>query len=411
MKIHKSIKTRLDPNQSQRQALEKHAGTSRFVYNWGLEQRKVCYEASGKGLTYVQQNRSLTDLKRENPWMYEVSKWVGQDALRRLDAAFSNFFNSLKKRKPGKARPRVGFPKFKKKSWRRDSFSFPGWSGRQELVVVHGNYVHLPVLGLLKVFEYLNIPGRIVTATVSREGDLWFISLTYEVEIHPQPNGGPAVGIDLGISHLATLSDGTVIENPRHLKKSLAKIKRLQRWVTRKLKGSANRRKAAARLARWHRHVANQRQDLLHQLTTWIARNYSVVCLEDLNVAGMSQNHALAQSILDAGWSEFRRQLTYKTVWNGGQLVLVDRFLPSSQVCSQPDCGYINEQLTLADRVFQCPDCGFTMDRDLNAAINIRTAGLAGIACGPGCSGPEASALGETASNEAGTFNVLTSEH
>jgi putative transposase len=215
-------------------------------------------------------------------------------------------------------------------------------------------------------------------------------------------NTGPVVGVDLGVKSLATLSDGTVISNPKPLKRCLKKIKRLHRSVTRKHKGSKNRRKAARTLAKQYRIVANQRANTLHQVTTRLAKTKSVIVIEDLHVAGMLKNHHLAQAIADVGFAAFRRQLTYKAAWYGSQVVVVSRWEPSSKTCS--GCGWVDEELTLADRVFMCHnparhDCGLVLDRDLNAASNLsKLAKLAGSssesrnACGEGSAGLEQTA-------------------
>ena len=215
------------------------------------------------------------------------------------------------------------------------------------------------------------------------------MSLQVEEE-HPVPeNTGPVVGIDLGIKSLATLSDGEVIANPRHLKRRLKKLKRLQRIVSRRQKGGKNRKKAVRKLARLHRQIKNQRRNTLHQVTTRLAKTKSVLVIEDLNVAGMLKNHRLAQAIGDVGFYEFKRQLLYKASWYGSRVILADRWEPSSKRCSS--CGWIDEDLTLSDRTFRCAQCGLVLDRDLNAAINLSK--LAGSssdslnACGAASSG------------------------
>ena len=205
----------------------------------------------------------------------------------------------------------------------------------------------------------------------------WYASLTVEREDKPvtKPPQGGAVGIDLGIKTLATLSDGTIIENPRLLRKSERKLKKAQKALSRKVKGSHRRAKARVKVARLHAHVANCRADAINKATTMIARTYSTVCIEDLNVAGMVKNHHLAKAVLDAAFGEFRRQLDYKTARSGAALHVVDRWYPSSKTCSK--CGRVKAKLPLAERVYRCDCCGLVMDRDLNAAINIKVAGSA----------------------------------
>ena len=219
--------------------------------------------------------------------------------------------------------------------------------------------------------------AKVLRMTISQRAGRWYASLTVERDDKPaaEPPKGGAVGVDLGIKTLATLSDGTVIENPRYLKKSERKLKQAQQALSRKTRGSNRRNKAKAKVARIHARVANQRQDAMHKLTTWLAKEYSDISIEDLHVAGMVKNHHLAKSIMDAAFGEFRRQLEYKTARTGAALHVVDRWFASSQTCS--NCGSVKAKLSLAERTYRCDNCGLTMDRDLNAAINIHVAGSA----------------------------------
>ena len=210
---------------------------------------------------------------------------------------------------------------------------------------------------------------QILSATVSEQAGHWYVSLQVEEEQAAPKNTGPVVGIDLGIRNLATLSDGEVIPNPRHLKRRLKKLKRLQRVVSRRQKGGKNRKKAVRKLAKLHRQIKNQRRNTLHQVTTRLAKTKSVLVIEDLNVSGMLKNHHLAQAIGDVGFYEFKRQLLYKASWYGSRVILADRWEPSSKRCS--GCGWVDADLTLSDRTFHCQQCGLVLDRDLNAAINL----------------------------------------
>jgi putative transposase len=251
----------------------------------------------------------------------------------------------------------------------------------------------LPRLGRLRLKEREYLPTddkvQILSASVSEQEGHWYVSLQVEEKRLVPENTGPVVGIDLGIKQLATLSDGTVIPNPRHLKRRLKKLKRLQRIVSRRKKGGKNRKKAIRKLAKLHRQIKNQRSNTLHQVTTRLAKTKSVLVIEDLNVSGMLKNHHLAQAIGDVGFAEFKRQLLYKASWYGAQVLLVDRWEPSSKRCSR--CGWLDADLTLSDRTFHCEQCGLVLDRDLNAAINL--AQLAGSgsdsqnACGVAGSG------------------------
>ena len=219
--------------------------------------------------------------------------------------------------------------------------------------------------------------GRVLRVTVSMRAGRWYASLTVEREDKPAvnpPKGGP-VGVDLGVKTLATLSDGTVVENPRYLRKSERKLRRAQQVLSRKTKGSNRRANARAKVAHLHARVANQRSDAMHKLTTWLAREYSDISIEGLHVAGMVKNHRLAKSVSDAAFGEFRRQLEYKTARTGARLHVVDRWYGSSKTCSK--CGSVKAKLSLNERTYRCNSCGLAMDRDLNAAINICVAGSA----------------------------------
>jgi putative transposase len=246
-------------------------------------------------------------------------------------------------------------------------------------------------LGRLRLKErgYLPSGSHILSATVSERAGHWYVSVLVERELAVPAHHGPVVGVDLGIKKLATISDGEERPNPRHLRSCLKKLKRWQRSVARKKKGSQNRKKAVHKLAALHREVANQRADTLHQFTSRLAKTKAVVVIEDLNVSGMLKNHHLAQAIGDVGFHEFRRQLTYKAAWYGCRVLVASRWEPTSKTCCA--CGWVDDDLTLADRVFRCEQCGLVLDRDLNAAKNV--AKLAGSssesqnACGEASAG------------------------
>jgi putative transposase len=323
--------------------------------------------------------------------MYQVSKCAPQEALRNLDNAFAHFFRRCAFKRAGTWRGRLGYPQRTSKKRGLGSFRLTG------AIVVFPAAIQLPRLGRLRVNErgYLPTAGvRVLSATISEQAGHWYVSVQVVQEHEVPVNTGPVVGVDLGVKTLATCSDGTTIANPKPLKRRLKKIKRLHRAVTRKPKGSHNRKKAARTLGRAYRTVGNQRANTLHQVTTWLAKTKSVLVIEDLNVAGMLKNHHLAQAIGDAGFGEFRRQLLYKAEWYGSRVVLASRWEPSSKTCSA--CGWVDADLTLSDRTFVCrnpdrPACGLVLDRDLNAAINLCT--LAGRssesrnACGVGSAG------------------------
>jgi putative transposase len=364
--IQRAYKTELDLNNEQITACKRHAGAARWAYNWGLARKQEAYHATGKSPTAMELHRELNALKQPTiPWMYEVSKCAPQEALRNLDSAFAHFFRRVQLRRQGKLRGKVGYPQRKTRKQGLGSFRLTG------SIVVFPDAIQLPRLGRLRLKErgYLPTTAKILSATVSEQAGHWYVSVLVEQEQAVAVNTGPVVGVDLGVKTLATLSDGTTEPNPRHLRSALKKLKRLQRTVSRRQKGSRNRRKAVRRLATLHRRTAHQRTNMLHQLTSRLAKTKSVVVIEDLNVAGMLKNHHLAQAIGDVGWGEFRRQLSYKAAWYGCQVLVASRWEPSSKTCS--GCGWVDEDLTLADRVFRCEQCGLLLDRDLNAAINL----------------------------------------
>jgi putative transposase len=298
--------------------------------------------------------------------MYAVSKCAPQEALRDLDQAFAHFFRRVKEKKAGK-QLKVGFPRFKSKKNGLGSFRLTG------AIHVFEKSIQLPRLGVLRLKErgYLPVSGaHILSATVSEKAGHWFVSLQVEMEI-PEVAGmdKPVAGVDLGIQRMAQVSDGMYFENPRALKSALTKLKRAQRVVSRRQKGSANRRKAVKQLARAHFRVSNIRKNALHQATTYLTKTKSAIMLENLNVSGMMKNHHLAQAIADVGMYEFRRQLVYKGTWYGCQILFADQFYPSTKRCSQ--CGQVKPVMSLGEREYQCECCGFVIDRDLNAAINL----------------------------------------
>jgi putative transposase len=367
MIVLRAFKTELDLNNSQKTTCTQHAGAARWAYNWGLARKIEAYHAGEKTPTAIDLHRELNALKKgELAWMYEVSKCAPQEALRNLDQAYAHFFRRVKEKKAGK-KIQAGFPRFKSKKNSLGSFRLTG------AIHVFDNAIQLPRLGRLGLKErgYLPLDGvKVLSATVSEQGGRWFVSLQVEIEMpEPETAEKPVAGIDLGIVRLATVSDGTGIENPRALKRSLRQIKRLQRSVSQRQKGSANRRKAIAKLAKAHLRVANIRKDTLHQATSLLARTKSAVVLEDLNVSGMMKNHHLAQSIGDVGWLEFRRQLSYKGEWYGCEVQVADRFYPSTKRCSR--CGNVKAEFDLSKRVYECEVCHLIIDRDLNAALSL----------------------------------------
>jgi putative transposase len=378
--ITRAYKTELDLNNRQITACRLPAGAARWTYNWALQRKQEAYLATKRSPSAVELHRELNALKKtELPWLYEVSKCAPQEALRNLDRAFAHLFRRCTLKKEGKWRGKLGYPQRKTKRKGVGSFRLTG------SIVVFPDAIQLPRLGRLRLKEhgYLPVTGSpnttVLSATVSELAGHWYVSIQVQQERVVPANQGPTVGVDLGVTRLATLSDGTLEPNPRHLKRCIKNIKRYHRTVSRRKNGSNNRKKAIRKLARLYRTVANQRANMLHQLTCRLAKTKAVVVIEDLNVAGMLKNHHLAQAIADVGFyefkrQEFKRQLLYKAAWYGSRVVVADRWYPSSKTCS--GCGWVDEALTLADRQFRCrnpkrPDCALVLDRDLNAALNL----------------------------------------
>lgn len=367
MKVFRGYKVEIDPNNVQRTLLLKSVGVARFAYNWGLNEKKKAFALKTKVPKRMELSRCLNAVKRsEFPWMLEVSKWALQSALQDLDNAFERFFRRCKAKKDGLYTGKVGFPGFKSK--RRGIKAFRMHSR----IKVGTSYVQLPRLGKIRLKEHGYVPTegvKLLSATVSEKAGRWFVSVNVEQEV-PDIVAKPTaiVGVDLGIKTLATVSDGTTFTNPKALGSRLKKLKRLSRAVSRKQKGSNNRKKAVRRLARLHRKIANIRKDTLHKITTHLTKTKSCIGIEDLNVSGMMKNRTLARSLSDLGLYEFRRQLEYKAKWYGCGIAVADRFFPSSKKCHV--CGRINDQLTLADRTWQCR-CGAVHDRDFNASKNL----------------------------------------
>ena len=375
----RAIKYELDPTPQQRELIKKTCGCCRLVYNIMLDRKVNAYKENKRSLSSVELINELPKLKKSEEYAFlnEVPSQSLQQAIRNLDTAYTNFF-----RKNGS-----GFPKFKKKGVRDSyripvpcTFDFCNWT------------VKTAKLGAVKVFRGRNkrVDGTVKQYTISHTPtDRYYISVLYETADRPRLGNGKSVGIDLGIKAFATLSDGTVFENQKHLRRSERKLRVLQRSMARKYKAgkkrdeqSNNWKKARLRVARLQERVAFQREDYLHKVSTWIARNYENVFVEDLNVKGMVKNRRLAKSVSDCSWSRFLAMLGYKC----DNLVKVDRYFASSQTCSV--CGYKNESVkNLSVREWDCPQCGSHHDRDLNAAMNLEREGLSlcGLNAG-GCS-------------------------
>lgn len=381
--MYEAVKVALDPTPDQERRLLSHAGAARFAYNAALAHIKESIDAGEKPewsyyslCKWWSNNRdALTIDNNGAAWWRENSSEAYRRGLESLAKGLSNWNKSRKGARNG---CRVGFPKFKSKGKTSPRFAYA--SGCFGIIAGDPKALKFPRIGRVHCMEDVASrvgDGRVKRMTISQRAGRWFASLTVEREdesVMCAPKCG-AVGIDLGIKTIATLSDGTVFENPRHLKKSEQKLKRAQRALSRKVPGSNRRAKARAKVARLHAHVANQRQDALHKLTTHLACKYSEISIENLNVLGMVKNHHLAKLVMDASFGEFRRQLEYKTARTGARLHVIDRWYTSSKMCS--GCGRVKAKLSLSERIYHCEHCGLTIDRDLNAAININVAGSA----------------------------------
>src|SRR6185369_214267 len=391
-KVLRAYRFALDPNDVQHAALFRHAGASRFAFNWGLARARASLAQRDAEKTYGISDEALTPvpwtlpaLRKEwnaaknhvAPWWSECSKEAFSAGLDQLARGLKNFSDSRKGKRKGR---KVGFPEFKKRGRARDSFRYTTGSYGPDGDL----HVKLPRVGRVKVHEPMkSLTGRLADgrarlmgAAVSRTAARWFVSFTVEVdrELPAEPTArqrkGGAVGVDVGVRHLAVLSTGEMVANPKPLERSLKRLRKASRAYARSQPGSAGRRKRAQALARIHAQVANQRRDGLHKLTTDLAGRYDTVVVENLHVAGMSRLRSLARVVSDTGMAEVRRQLSYKTVWYGSRLHVADRWYPSSKTCS--GCGWRNPSLRLSDRVFTCKECGLALDRDYNASLNLR---------------------------------------
>lgn len=366
-------KIALAPNNVQATYFARACGTARFAYNWALAEWSRQYEAHKADPTQPKPSqgalrRQLNAVKREQfPWMLEVTKNAPQMAIMQLGDAFRNFFAG-----------RAKYPKFRKKGI-HDRFTLTN-----DQFSVEGSRIRIPNLGWVRMRETLRFTGKIMSATISRVADRWHVSLAVNTQNShlPKAENQGAVGVDLGISALATLSTGEKITGPKAHKALLGRLRRLSRSLSRKEKGSENRKKAKAKLARLHARISNIRKDSLHQLTTSLTRRFHTIGIEDLNVKGMVKNRHLARCVADMGFFEFRRQLEYKEQMRGGTVVVADRWFASSKTCS--DCGHKLDALPLAVRQWRCPACGVVHDRDVNAAINLKNMAVSSTvsACG-----------------------------
>lgn len=350
--MFKAVKYRLYPTKSQAVLLDKHINACRFIYNLALETKQMAYASNKTNLTCFDIKKQLPELKRECLWLKEVNSQSLQQAIINMDVAYTNFFK-------GKSE----FPKFKSKRKINQSFGVP------QSVKIGEDYISIPKFKPIKAVIHRPIHGKIKNATVSKTPTgKYFASVLFETAesapTKPKITEANTIGIDLGIKDFAITSEGEKFANPKFLKKSISKLKFVQRKYS-KYKGKRTKQK----LALLHEKVANQRSNFLHQITKKLVVENQTIALEDLNVSGMIENHKLAQSIQDVSWGKFMVLINYKAEWYGSNIIKIGRFEPSSRMS---DCGQVNKELTLKDRVWTCKHCGNTYDRDIQAAKNIK---------------------------------------
>ncbi|WP_342278944.1 MULTISPECIES: RNA-guided endonuclease TnpB family protein [unclassified Candidatus Tisiphia] len=367
MQTNFAYKYRIYPTKEQKQLLSKHFGCVRFVWNYFLNERKEHYlknkeEIEAKrikgNLNYYDNAKQLTLLKREKEWLRDCNSQSLQATLKHLDSAYRMFF-----------RKTHAFPNFKDKD-AKQSFTIP------QHFKLEDNKIHFPKFNEgIKVEEHRKLQGKFVVATLSKSTtNKYYISIIVEKEIQTSSLIEKSIGIDLGIKDLIICSDGKKYHNIRSLSNLEDKLRYKQKQLSKKVKGSNNRKKAKHKVAIVHEKIKNTRSDYIHKITKAIINENQVIIAEDLHVKGMMRNHKLAKAISDVAWHEIHRQLEYKSKWNGRAYHIIDRFFPSSKMCSF--CNFVNDQLMLNDRTWNCPSCGTQLDRDLNASINILNQGL-----------------------------------
>lgn len=360
----RAYKTELDPNNKQRTMFKKHCGVARFVFNWALADRKECYEKGIKTNMYEQKKRFNALKDEQFAWVREVAYTTMASAFQDCDSAYQNFFRRVKQ-----GNEKAGFPRFKSKKKGLGSFKLRG------NIHIYSDCVKLPIIGVVRLKENDYIPTdgiKILSATISERAGHWLIGVQVEDStVLKEPSGSGVIGVDVGIKMLATCSDGKVFDNPKSLSRYENRLSHIQRELSRRKKGSKNRAKSRAKVAKLHYRIANIRRFSLHEVSNYLAvkAKPETIVLEDLNVSGMLKNRHLSKAIADASFAELRRQLEYKCAWYGVGLVVADRFYPSSKTCSS--CGAVKPLLKLSERTFVCEKCGAIIDRDFNASLNL----------------------------------------
>ena len=363
--MYKAVKVRLYPTPAQQHALACQFGAVRWVYNHALEWRSTAWRERQQNVTLRMTLDQLVELKRqpETAWLKDADSQALQQAMRHLDDAFSGFFKKQSR-----------YPRFKTK-FGKQAMAYP-----QRVNVVDGNRLYLPKVGCVKAVLHRELVGRIKTVTVSRSpsGKYYASILCDDGKALPQPDrhidGDRVVGVDLGLTHLAITSEGVKAPNPRCLDRGMRNLRRKQKALSRKQRGSANRNKARLLVAKAHERIANQRHDAQHKLSRQLMDENQAICVETLRVTNMLKNRRLSKAISDAAWGELVRKLEYKTTWYGKHVVSVDTWFPSSKQCSH--CGEVVSELPLSTRTWACPTCHHRHDRDVNAALNIKAEGI-----------------------------------
>ncbi len=360
--LRKVFRFRMRPNKVQEERLMQLAGARRFVWNWALSKRKTHFETHGQGISAAELSRQLTALKSgpETAWLKEADSQLLQQSLKDLDTAYKNFFEK-----------RARFPRFKSRKVDQPRFRIP------QRVTVQDGKVYVPKIGWVRIFQSQNVDCATKSATFKRDAcGHWYVTLTAEFEMPDIPlgpvNPDQVIGLDAGLKDFIVSSDGERVEAPKFFRRGQRKLRRAQRQLSRRKKGSKNRERSKKRVARIHRRIGNQRQDFLHKLSTRLVQTHAGICVEDLNIKGLAKTK-LSKSFLDAAHGEFRRQLEYKSAWNRKWIARIDRFFPSSKLHAA--CGTVNADLKLSDRYWLCA-CGTMVDRDANAALNIKLEGL-----------------------------------
>lgn len=365
--VRKAFKFRIYPNRTQQAALAVQFGHARFVYNWGLSERKHAYTTTGEGLTYTQQANALKTLKVEYEWLKDADSQVLQQKLKDLDQAYRNFFQRVKQ-----GTHPAGYPRYKSKH-SKQSIRYP------QRFKIEGNRICLPKVGRVKIVVHRNIEGTMKNCTVTRtKSGQYFASIQCEVEIPDVAPYGPEIGIDLGLVDFVTFSgpDEPAEPAPKYLRQAEAKLRKLQKKLARQKQGSHGWQRTKTKIAALHEHIANQRANFQHKLSTWMTWHYGLIAFENLHIKGMVKNHKLAKSISDAAWYQFVQMCEYKGDWYGCEIEKVGRFFPSSKRCGA--CGSVNRALKLSERKWVCPECGAVLHRDQNAAQNILHQALTG---------------------------------